>query len=1054
VWRLAAADRGPGLDVRGTFASLDLRRVPRQLAVPPVPSRLNGRYTLATSRGAWRVDGVLAASEAAGAAIGAGTIGHAESSGGALRWSAEGRLANLDLQQLSAPLSIETLGAARYDSQLTGAFHVAGTRPRAGASTAIEGGASLVDSRLGGTRMPAMDASVTLAGRRLSVDADGAFEHLDAAAITGASSPSRAVDLTGSVDGVFVIDNLDVPIGPETIDFDGRVTLEHSTIEGVELTRALIDAQLLDGLATVRELTAEGPDAHVKAEGVVALAEEAGESSLRVDAEVADLAAIGRHIARPLTGSATVAATITGPPSALRAAGTIEGQQLEYGKTASALTLASTFTAVVPDLQLARARVDATTEATLLSVGGVEMVRAAATTRYGDRRLEIDGKVEQTNRTLDMAGVLTLEPEARAVELTRLALSTAGTSWSLPAGEPARIRYGSDSVSVEHLALVNQAQRIDADGVLSAGGGTALSAAGLTVRLSAVQLAEINRLLLGTRQLGGEVNGVAHVSGSLKAPAVDAELSVTNGTVENVKYEGLTATVKSDGPVLHVNATLAQTAANRLTAVGTMPYRFGAAAGAAPGEMDLRVESTPIELGLAQMFTTEVSEVVGTGTVNAHVTGPFSAPKVDGVVTLAGGGFLVSATGVRYTALNATLGFESSHLRIDAFHIADDDGHVLTAEGGVDVVAGAQGRALDVHLRGEDFHILRNRLGDVAVDTDLRASGTVLAPRIEGSIRVDEGRLEVDQILERTTKNAYSTTPAESLAVDPASPVNPAVQAATATAPAPASGSVFDQMELRLNVSLPDNLVLRGRDMRVASTSMGLGDMNIIAGGSFDVTKPAGAAVAAQGTLEIQRGYYSFQGKRFEVQRGSDVRFRGGPPTNPTLQISAEREVSGVTAAVQIRGTARNPRIALSSRPPLDESDILSLIIFDRPVNDLASAERVSLAERAGSLAANAIATPLADSVARALNLDVFEIQTGASSGTSPAVTLGSQIGSRLFVGIRQEFGHGDASTVTFEYRVNQLLRLVTSVAYGTLQASATRRIDTGGIDLIYLIRY
>ena len=57
-----------------------------------------------------------------------------------------------------------------------------------------------------------------------------------------------------------------------------------------------------------------------------------------------------------------------------------------------------------------------------------------------------------------------------------------------------------------------------------------------------------------------------------------------------------------------------------------------------------------------------------------------------------------------------------------------------------------------------------------------------------------------------------------------------------------------------------------------------------------------------------------------------------------------------------------------------------------------------------------------------------------------------------MLVGLKQEFGHSEASLVTLEYRVNQLLRFVTSVATGTLQAHATRRDRWGGVDLIFIV--
>ena len=122
-------------------------------------------------------------------------------------------------------------------------------------------------------------------------------------------------------------------------------------------------------------------------------------------------------------------------------------------------------------------------------------------------------------------------------------------------------------------------------------------------------------------------------------------------------------------------------------------------------------------------------------------------------------------------------------------------------------------------------------------------------------------------------------------------------------------------------------------------------------------------------------------------------------------------------------------------------------------MNALGESQRVNLAQRAGNLALGAIAGPLAESVGRALNLDLFEIRAEGESG-SPEVSLGSQLGTRAFIGLRQEFGTEDVSVVSFEYRFSHLLRLVTSVAQGTQQTHGMRRSDPTGLDLIYVIRY
>ena len=93
------------------------------------------------------------------------------------------------------------------------------------------------------------------------------------------------------------------------------------------------------------------------------------------------------------------------------------------------------------------------------------------------------------------------------------------------------------------------------------------------------------------------------------------------------------------------------------------------------------------------------------------------------------------------------------------------------------------------------------------------------------------------------------------------------------------------------------------------------------------------------------------------------------------------------------------------------------------------------------------------DSIARALDLDLFEILPPSDTEQRPVVSVGSQIGSRVYVGAKQEVG-GDSSAVTFEYRFARFLRLVTTFAQGALQAHSLERSETAGIDLLFVFRY
>jgi translocation and assembly module TamB len=256
-----------------------------------------------------------------------------------------------------------------------------------------------------------------------------------------------------------------------------------------------------------------------------------------------------------------------------------------------------------------------------------------------------------------------------------------------------------------------------------------------------------------------------------------------------------------------------------------------------------------------------------------------------------------------------------------------------------------------------------------------------------------------------------------------------------------------------VTLDLPDNIVLRGRDLRATRGSIGLGDVNVTLGGALTIAKDTAGPTTLLGRLSVVRGQYSFQGRPFTILRDSELRFEGTEMLNPVVDVTGERQISGVTARVHVTGTMREPEIALSSDPPLDEGDILSLIAFNQTMNSLQTSERVSLASRAGVLAARAFATPIADSVARALDFDLFEIQPSDDTGTGATLTVGRQINENLFVGFRQEFGSEDVSQVSFEFRLTEFLRLVTSFAQGTEQTRRTPPIDRAGLDFIFVIR-
>jgi len=223
----------------------------------------------------------------------------------------------------------------------------------------------------------------------------------------------------------------------------------------------------------------------------------------------------------------------------------------------------------------------------------------------------------------------------------------------------------------------------------------------------------------------------------------------------------------------------------------------------------------------------------------------------------------------------------------------------------------------------------------------------------------------------------------------------------------------------------------------------------------LQLMREPGGPTRVVGTINTVRGTYEFQGRQFDVERGGAVRFQGGAAIDPFLNITTLRTISGVEARVHIRGSLREPELTLSSRPPLDNADILALIVFNQPSNQLGSDQRVVLAEHAGALASGFLTAPLSASINQALGLDRFEIGAAAGDrGLVPSVTLGEQVGEHLFVKFSQQMGAREFSEFVLEFRFTDYLRLQTSVTEGASDAdhSLTHRTEQAGADLIYVI--
>ena len=1037
------------LDLQGRASDVDLRNLPSMMNVPRVTSHLQFDYTLNARGDAWSGAATFERSTVVGATVSPGTTGTFSFGAGVPTYTAKGEVGGVDLQRVGREFEIAALATDRYRSVVNGTFDVSGSGGGRNPLT-LDVTGTLVDAQLFGATFPRMNVTSNLAGGNVRVRTAGTFAGLDPAVVTG--NARLAGMLSGSVDADTTIRSYAQGVTVDSVETAGRVDLGPSTLGKLTIESAVVDGQYSNREGQLTQLQVAGPDVNVSGEGRIAL-NDTGASNLTLHAETSSLERVGELVDRPLKGSALVDATITGNARELKAQGTLTGSDIGYGDN-EALSLTSTFTATIPELAADRASIHANSTATFLEVAGQKINTLTAETTYAESRLAFKAVAQEGRRELAAGGSVVLHPDHQEIHVDDLGLRSEQIEWRTPPGTSVAVRYGGNRIEVKNLLLANADQRITVDGVVGSNEET------LRVRAENVDVAQLDTLLLGDGRVTGRLTADAQVSGAPSALRVSSNFALAPGAFRTFTFEALSGTVDYTPGGVALDVRLQQTPTAWITAKGLAPTTLfrptppdaathdDARAG---GVVDIAVASSEIDLGIIQGFTPYVTNVTGTLQADIRVTGTGYDPHVDGAVDIKGGAFAIPQLGTRYTGLDTHLDLQPDIVTVREFKILDSRGFPMTVGGTLAVHERSVG-AVNITLQSEDFEVIDNALADLKLDTDLKLTGEVRKPKLEGTVEVENGTIHLAELLEQTTANPYSTE-ATDAGLAGADEAARAVPSPPATVP-DRQPNLFSALDLDIALSVPNNLVLRGNELRPANAPIDIGDMNVTVGGNVQVRKAPGAELRLVGDVNTVRGNYTFQGRRFEILRDGRIRFAGVDEIDPSIDIRARRIISGVETFVRVQGSMKQPELSFSSNPPLDQADILSLIVFNQPINELGEGQQVSLAERATSLAGGYLATGLSRSISNALELDEFEIQAG-ERGFGPTLSVGEQVGEHFFFRVRQGFGDAQATELILEYQLQDYLRLQGTAAQtsGT-QRVTFRRVERAGLDLIFFFSY
>jgi autotransporter translocation and assembly factor TamB len=265
----------------------------------------------------------------------------------------------------------------------------------------------------------------------------------------------------------------------------------------------------------------------------------------------------------------------------------------------------------------------------------------------------------------------------------------------------------------------------------------------------------------------------------------------------------------------------------------------------------------------------------------------------------------------------------------------------------------------------------------------------------------------------------------------------------------------WQRLGLEIALHVPNTLRMTGENVQVTTgTPLGLGSFNLRALGDLFLYKDPAQPLYVTGSFDSVNGDYAFQGRRFDVDPTSSINFRGD--LLPELFVTVKREISGVETRVTIAGPLDAPELRLASTPPLESSDILSLIVFNTSINELSSAQQQELAVRAGTLAAGFLASPMLAALERSIGLDILEIEAAGTYDVGPKVTIGQEIAPGLIARFSRQFGVEEYDEASVEYYLSRIFRIraTFSDAGNLIRRSPFRRVERAGVDVLMFFSF
>jgi hypothetical protein len=545
--------------------------------------------------------------------------------------------------------------------------------------------------------------------------------------------------------------------------------------------------------------------------------------------------------------------------------------------------------------------------------------------------------------------------------------------------------------------------------------------------------------------LHGKLKGHVLVTGSARNPRVEADLSLRGGRVGTEALQKLTLAALVEKGALEADLQMKGREGGQLSVrVGspidisfarprTTRERFGQ-----PGLTGV-IAGDELSVGLITGFLDGAYDPTGSLSVEGTVGGTLLEPLPEIRLGMNEGGVCMSSLEVCFehaelraratrasiiidqlTATSRPSRDQSSRRKKDADSDAVSDGW-LEASGSMEL-QGAKAISLDV--RSSDFWVSCTRQIKLRTDVGLLVRGEYPDVRVRGGVTANMLKLELGDELRH---KAWPMDRDQDLHVHRGAGEVDKEHATERGA------SLLDTLDLDVRLVLKRNCWLY-MDMSAVEGVSALGSIrpDLQLEGDIGISL-SGGVLSTRGEVSAVRGNLTVLGRQFKVDHGG-VTFTGATPPDPQLDVTATYRSRYGDIAVLVEGRATAPTLQFTSEDLADEADILSVLLFGAPADQL----RPGAGAEGGddvAFVTNMITSKANQALSKVMGkgaVDMLNIEPGPSGPGSLGIEVGKALTDRVFLITRYRRGvPDDENKFEGQLEISISRRLYIELRYG-----------------------